>query len=227
MRTVGIIQARMGSTRLPGKVLFPLGKRTILTYLVERLERSRTLDDIVVATTGLSNDDAIVAECDKYSIPWFRGSEDDVLGRYLGAAIATDAEVVVRITADNPFTDPESIDRVVEYIGRTGADYVLEDRLPLGTTGEALTGEMLAFLDEIATEPDLREHVTLYAKRNRGPKSVFLEPPEAFDRPSLQLTVDERSEYERVREIAGRLGGLDFDLADLIQLADQLVPALV
>ena len=227
MKAVGIIQARMGSSRLPGKTLLPLGNRTILTYLVERLKRSRTLDDVIVATTLLSRDDVIVAECEQHGIAWFRGSESDVLGRYLGAAIAMDAEIVVRITADNPFTDPESIDRVVRHIRRSGARYVIEDRLPVGTTGEALTVGMLAFIDKVATEPALREHVTLYAKRNRGPGAVFLAPPAAYDRPSLPLTVDEHSDYERVFEIAAGLGGLDFDLSDLIRQADQLLPESV
>ena len=227
MKAVGIIQARMGSSRLPGKTLLPLGSRTILTYLVERLKRSRTLDDVVVATTLLSRDDVIVAECEQHGIAWFRGSEEDVLGRYLGAAIAMNAEIVVRITADNPFTDPESIDRVVRHIRRSGARYVIEDRLPVGTTGEALTFEMLAFIDKVATEPALREHVTLYVKRNRGPGAVFLAPPAACDRPTLPLTVDEHSDYERVSEIAAGLGGLDFDLSDLIRQADRLLPESV
>ena len=201
----------------------------MLTYLVERLKRSRTLDGVVVATTGLSKDDVIVTECEEHGIAWFRGSEEDVLGRYMGAAIATDADLVVRITADNPFTDPGSIDRVVEHMRQTGAEYAAEDRLPVGTTGEALTSQLLGFIDKVATTPRLREHVTLYAKETRCPGAAFLEPPTSDERAELRLTVDEQYDYERVSEIAASLGGLDFTLSDVIRHADQLlpVPALV
>ncbi len=151
-RTVAIIQARMGSSRLPGKVLLPLGGRSILGYLVDRLRGTRMLDDIVVATTVNPGDDIIAADCLRRDVLCFRGSEQDVLGRYLGAAAVSDADIIVRVTADNPFTDPDSIDRVVEHILSTGAEYVIEDGLPVGTTGEAVTRRLLDRIGEIADQ---------------------------------------------------------------------------
>src|SRR6516225_1937930 len=121
-RTVAIVQARMGSTRLPGKVLMKIGGRSLLVYLVERLSRARTLDAIIVATTTNPRDNVIIEECERRGILNFRGSESDVLGRYVSAARACSAEIIVRVTADNPFTDPDSIDRVVDAISVRSAD---------------------------------------------------------------------------------------------------------
>ena len=222
-RTVAIIQARMGSSRLPGKVLLPLGGRSILGYLVERLRGTRILDDIVVATTVNPDDDIIASECRRREILCFRGSEQDVLGRYLGAAAVSNADIIVRVTADNPFTDPDSIDRVVERILSTGAEYVIEDGLPVGTTGEAVTRRLLTRIGEVADQDRWREHVTLYAKENLSAAGgECLAPRPACADNDLSLTVDELSDYLRVREVAGQLDGLDFDLSTLIQQAQQL-----
>src|SRR5256885_14143327 len=128
-RTVAIIQARMRSRRLPGKVIMKIGGRPLLVYLVERISRARTLDAIIVATTTNPRDNVIIEECERRGIPNFRGSESDVLGRYVSAARACDAEIIVRVTADNPFTDPDSIDRVVDAISHQCADYAIENNL--------------------------------------------------------------------------------------------------
>src|SRR5215831_15780986 len=138
-RTVAIVQARMGSRRLPGKVMMRVGGRPLLVYLVERISRARTLDNIVVATTTNARDNVIIEECERRGIPNFRGSEEDVLCRYVSAARACDAGIVVRVTADNPLTDPDSIDRVVDELVSSSADYAIETDLPIGTTGEAIT----------------------------------------------------------------------------------------
>src|SRR5262249_27070806 len=158
-RTVAIVQARMGSTRLPGKVLMKIGGRSLLVYLIERISRARTLDAIVVATTTNPRDNFIIEECERRGIPNFRGSESDVLGRYVSAARACEADVIVRVTANNPFTDPDSIDRVVGALAACGADYAIENGLPIGVTGEALTWDALSFIDSVANTPPWREHV--------------------------------------------------------------------
>ena len=152
-RTVAIIQARMGSTRLPGKVLLDVCGRPLLAYLVERIATSRTLDGIVVATTTEPRDDIIVKECREHGFSYFRGSEADVLGRYCDAAAEADAGIVVRVTADNPFTDPGSIDYVVNQMVECGADYAIEMDLPAGAAGEALTVKALEFIDDTAHTP--------------------------------------------------------------------------
>jgi len=219
-RTVAIIQARMGSTRLPGKVLMPMGNRTMLGYLIERLSYARTLSSIVVATTTNRRDDAIVEEAGKMGAECFRGSETDVLERYIQAAKANSAEIVVRVTGDNPFTDPASIDRVVDQLV-DGFDYAIEDGLPTGTTGEALTFKALEFISRVALTSRWREHVTLYAKENRNMmRCAWLRSSAGCDRPDLSFTVDHLDEYERVRELCSKLPGPNFLLKDLIAIAD-------
>src|SRR5579872_25183 len=149
-RTVAIIQARMGSSRLPGKVMMRIGGRPLLVYLVERISKARTLDNIVVATTTNPRDNAIIEECERRGIPNFRGSEVDVLGRYVSAARACDAGIIVRVTADNPLSDPDSIDRIVDALVSSGADYTDETDLPVGITSEAITWKGLSFIDSVA-----------------------------------------------------------------------------
>src|SRR5262245_5738168 len=134
-RTVAIVQARMGSKRLFGKVMMNIAGRPLIVYLIDRISRARTLDSVVVATTTNPSDNVIIEECERRGIPNFRGSEFDVLGRYLSTARACAADIIVRVTADNPFTDPDSIDRVVDAIASEKADYAIETNLPIGVTG--------------------------------------------------------------------------------------------
>ena len=222
-RTVAIIQARMGSRRLPGKVMMKIGGRPLLAYLVERISKARTLDAIVVATTTNPRDNVIIEECERRGIPNFRGSEMDVLGRYVSAARACLADVVVRVTADNPFTDPDSIDRIVDAIVLTKADYAVETNLPVGTAAEALTRDSLVFIDSIADTPRWREHVTLYAKENPHMLNcAFLDARPGCSRPDLSFTVDELHEYLYSREIASAFNTIDFGLKNLIEVADEV-----
>ena len=213
----------MGSMRLPGKVLLDVGRRPLLAYLVERIAKSRSLDEIVVATTTEPRDDVIVKECREHGFSCFRGSESDVLGRYRAAAAEADAGIIVRVTADNPFTDPGSIDYVVEQIAESGADYAIEMDLPAGTTGEALTVQALEFIADTAHIPRWREHVTLYAKEKPDMlKCNFLQPRPGLARPDLSFTVDREDEYQYVRGLARVFRDPHFSLKDLIEIADQI-----
>jgi len=222
-RTVAIIQARMGSFRLPGKVMMTFGDRTILTYLIDRISQAQTLDDILVATTTDARDDVIVKECAKRGVPTFRGSEEDVLGRYVGAAIASNAQIIVRVTADNPFTDPDSIDRVVNVIANSKADYALEMDMPIGTAGEALTWNALQLIDAVAKTDRWREHVTLYAKENPDVlRCAFLLSKVQSGRPDLSFTVDEMEDYVYVRHLSQKFEDCDFSVMELVSAADEL-----
>jgi spore coat polysaccharide biosynthesis protein SpsF len=221
-RTVAIIQARMGSTRLPGKVMMPLGGRSILTYLAGRISKARTLDAVLVATTNHHRDEPIAEECEKHGIPCCRGDEFDVLGRYVEAASISQADIVVRVTADNPFTDPNSIDRVVDAVSG-GTDYAIEMDLPVGTTGEALTRKALSLIDRIALTPRWREHVTLYAKEHPETlKCAFIAARPECRRLELSFTVDELGEYEYARILFENLPDSDFELKNLIAIADEI-----
>jgi spore coat polysaccharide biosynthesis protein SpsF len=219
----------MGSRRLPGKVLLPFGRRSILAYLVHRLGLARTLDQVAVATTRDSRDDAILAECEKIGIACFRGGEIDVLRRYADAARAFAADVVVRVTADNPFTDPGSIDRMVRAVAGRAVPYAIEDHLPVGTTGEALSADLLYHIESVSDKDEWREHVTLYAKDNLElVGGRILEPPAGLDCGRLRLTVDEMVDYLWAQEVRTQVelrAGPEFDLHALIRVASRLSAA--
>ncbi|MCB9946834.1 MAG: NTP transferase domain-containing protein [Rhodospirillaceae bacterium] len=203
-RLVGAIQARMGSTRLPGKVLLPLAGAPLLQRLVERVRRSQRLDALVVATTDTPADDPIADLCTRIDVPVHRGSEDDVLARMLGAAQRHAADILVRLTADNPMVDGGLVDLVADAMlaARPPPDYahsVDGTGFPFGLFVEAAT---MASLNEAAREADAeeREHVTLFLRRRPGRYrmlAVTAPGPFALDR----VTVDTAEEYEQVRAL--------------------------
>jgi spore coat polysaccharide biosynthesis protein SpsF len=207
-RTVAIIQARMGSSRLPGKVLTDIGGRTMLERVVTRAARAHRLDAVVVATTTDSRDDAVVRECERLGFPSFRGSENDVLDRYYGAARAFEAESVVRITSDCPLIDPTLVDRVVGELASQKADYASNTLVlsyPRGLDAEAFTMAALTTAWASGTAPYERVHVTpfLYRHPERF-KLVNVACPE--DLSSLRWTVDTADDLRLVRSLYDRAG---------------------
>ncbi len=164
---VGIIQARTGSSRLPGKILMNVAGKTLLEHMVERISHSKKLDKIVIATTTKSTDDAIVEIAKKLKIDYFRGSEDDVLDRYYNASKKFDANVVVRLCSDCPLLDGNVIDDVLDDYFTGGYDYVsnlvpLPRTYPDGLSVEVFSSELLNDAQFNAKKPSEREHVTFY-----------------------------------------------------------------
>lgn len=171
-RVVAIVQARMDSTRLPGKVLKEVLGKTLLEIELERIKRAELLDAIVVATTEKPTDRSIEEVCKLLDIPVFRGAEDDVLDRFYQAAKEQQAEVVVRLTADCPLIDPAIIDQVVTfYINNLPEyDYVSNTEartFPRGMDVEVFSMEALEEAWQQSKKPEEREHVTPYIYRNR------------------------------------------------------------
>ena len=201
--------------------MMKLGSRSLLAHVAARLESASSLDAIVVATTTHFRDDILVHEAETLGLSCYRGSEADVLRRYLEASIAFKADIVVRVTADNPFTDPQSIDRVVARI-TDGYDYSIETNLPVGTTGEALSFQALEFIDGAATSDRWREHVTLYAKENpQMLRCSFEEAPRDLARPDLSYTIDSLGEYLKIKDLCALVPDPHFPLKELIALADK------
>src|SRR5580658_9210851 len=146
LKVVAIVQARMGSTRLPGKVLKDLEGETVLARVVNRLRRVRLINEILVATTDRATDDSIVKECRSLSVMVSRGDQDDVLDRYFRAAQLTKADVVVRITSDCPLIDPEITDRTIAAFLETSPDYAsntLVRTYPRGLDTEVMSVKVL------------------------------------------------------------------------------------
>ncbi|MCG6157323.1 cytidylyltransferase domain-containing protein [Rubinisphaera margarita] len=208
--TVAIIQARMTSTRLPGKVLKPLLGEPMLCWVVERLKRARTLDRIVIATTTDPEDDAIVAQCQLHNYPCYRGSRDDVLDRYYHAATDFQAETIVRITSDCPLIDPDLVDEVVElyHSARPECDYASNAipvrTFPRGLDCEVFSYDALGIARKEADEPAQREHVTPYLYQNHEQFSLrsFQNP---VDHSSWRWTVDTPEDFELIERICQSL----------------------
>ncbi len=227
-KTVLILQARLGSRRLPGKALVQIAGATLLARCIARLKAS-AVGPVLVATTTLAADDEIVKEARRAGVSVFRGDSDDVLGRFAAAASAVEAEFVIRATADNPAVDCESPQRLIEHLRARGADHAVEDGLPYGCTVEAVRVSALFEASRMASTPEDREHVTTFLRR---PGAAFrcLTPgaPAWLRRPDLRFTVDTPADLAYMRRILALAGGpadLTAPLADLIAIADGLTRA--
>ncbi len=206
---VAIIQARLGSSRLPGKVLMPIIDRPMLWHIINRLKRSKSLNKIVIATTIAKEDNPVAEFCLQNNLDFYRGSEDNVLDRYYQAAKLYRAKIIVRITADCPLIDPEIVDKVVEnYIGNAGrfdgSSNVLRRTYPLGLDTEVIPFSILEKLWKIADKGYHREHVTVYLYEH--PELFKLSSVEnSTDLSHLRWTVDEEADLRFIREIYQRL----------------------
>lgn len=208
MRTVAIIQARMGSSRLPGKVMADLGGRPMIQCVVSRAERAQNLDAVLVATSDQPGDDELAQYCQHAGIRCFRGSENDVLDRYYHAARHAEADVVVRLTADCPLLAPEVIDLVVANFREGGFDYVsntLECTYPDGLDTEVFQREALERSWREATLKSEREHVTPYIHQHPD-RFRLKNVAQKDDYSALRWTVDEPQDLEFVRAIYLRAG---------------------
>lgn len=222
MRVVAIIQARMGSTRLPGKVLMKVLDNPMLWHVVCRTRLARRVDEVVVATTTTNADQAIVSLCESEDWLYFRGSEDDVLDRYYRAALYHRADVAVRITSDCPLIDPEVIDRVIkEFVdGQPELDYVSNTLQPR-TFPRGLDVEVFSFpaLQKAWTEdsnPTWREHVTPYLYRH--PEHFNLRSvTNAVDYSNMRWTVDTPDDLAFVRKIYEHFKNARFSWRDVLK----------
>jgi spore coat polysaccharide biosynthesis protein SpsF len=210
VRRVGIVQARMTSTRLPGKVLALVCGRPMLAQQLRRLRASRNLDEIVVATTVNAIDDPVVEVASDEGVASYRGDEHDVLDRYLGAARASKAELVVRVTADCPLIDAEVTDLVVAAACEPGCDYasnVIRRTFPRGLDVEAFHVDVLERLARLAKSVPAREHVTYFLHRERPDLFLVRGVTDDEDHSDLRWTVDTDADLRLVRSV--------YDLAGL------------
>ncbi len=216
-RIVGVVQARMGSTRLPGKVLRPLAGRSVLGRVVRAARESGAIDDVVVATTLDSLDDAVVEECDRLGVACHRGSTDDVLSRFIGALHKHPADAVMRFTADCPLLDPEIVALVARVFRAVpGLDYVstsIARTLPRGLDVEVIGAPALRTLDNIAIGHH-RVHVTSYAYTHPEvfrALGVTLTP----DRSALRLTLDTEEDWSLMTAVVEEFGDACVPVAKL------------
>ncbi|MDG0794583.1 glycosyltransferase family protein [Cohnella ginsengisoli] len=208
MKTILIIQARMGSSRLPGKILMSLGEMLNLDYVVGRCRRIEGLLDVVVATSNLPQDDAVEVWCAERGVTCFRGSEDDVLSRYMKAAAPYDPDYVMRVTGDCPFIDYELGTAMVRAARAEPCDIIrLEGPLPRGLEPQLVSYQALKYMDAHGREDRHREHVAYYAYEFPDLfKAVYVSIPAHLRHPELRITLDTNEDYDMLRAVAGHFG---------------------
>jgi spore coat polysaccharide biosynthesis protein SpsF len=217
MRTLGVVQARMGSTRLPGKVLRQLAGRTVLERVVRAARDSNVLDELVVATTSEPVDDAIVTECEAIGVPVHRGPVDDVLTRFLGVLESHESDTVLRFTADCPLLDPELIALAAKvFAAAPYVDYLstsIARTLPRGLDVEVVRTAVLRSIDKLATEHH-RTHVTSYIYSHPEEFNVLgltMQP----DLSHLRLTLDTPDDWRLIEAIIEHFGDVSVPVRTL------------
>lgn len=223
MSTLGIVQARMGSSRLPGKVLRRLAGLTVLDRVVRAAQDSGVLDDVVVATTTEADDDAIVAECERIGVAWHRGPVDDVLARFLGVLDTHTADTVLRFTADCPLLDPRLVARAHHVFAAAEVDYLttsITRTLPRGLDVEVVRARVLKEIDKLAYQHH-RTHVTSYIYSHPEDFDVIgltVQP----DLSHLRLTLDTEDDWKLIEAVVDHFGDAPVAVRTLADwLADQ------
>lgn len=224
MQILAIIQARMGSSRLSGKVLKELAGKPVLWHVVNRVRKSRLIDEIVVATTSQKEDLKIVQYCAEQEIRVFVGSEEDVLDRYYQAARLYKPEYIVRITADCPLHDHKVIDMIIQKHLDMENDYTsntLEDSFPDGLDCEVFTYNALEKAWNEAKLSSEREHVTPYIKKGEQFKKYSVK--DSVDHSQYRWTMDTERDFEFISKIFGELYEADpeFDKDDIYTLLER------
>lgn len=228
MKIGAIIQARMGSTRLPEKVMKNLQGKTVLEHVIERVTQSKLIDEIIIATTTHERDAVIESEALRCGVKAFRGSEDDVLSRYYYAAKENSIDVVVRITSDCPLIDPTVLDEIIDFYLKNNYDIVsnassdLSNRTyPRGLDTEIFSFEVLENAFNNAEEKYQREHVTpfIYEKATK----VFYYKNDV-DYSKHRWTLDTDEDFKLITEIYRQLyhGKHDFYLRDIAKLLEEI-----
>jgi len=213
MKIVATVEARMTSSRLPGKVLLPALQQPMLHHLVARLRAAPSIDEIVLATTVNAADESLVAFGLSEDIRVFRGSEADVMGRVIGAAALCAADLIVEITGDCPIIDPEIVEQVIRMYLKNDADYVGNSHVrsyPDGMDTQVFRLATLQRSAALTADPLDREHVSLHMRRNPQLfRHINVVAPPALHWPELGLTLDEEADYQLLRRIIETLAPRD------------------
>ena len=227
---VASVQVRMGSSRYPGKAMYEMADKPLLGHLVSRLRRSKLLNDIIVATSINPENDVIESYCIENLIACFRGDEDDVLARTLGALHKMDASIGVEVFGDCPLIDPIIVDMIIEEFlnDENDLDFVgndLKTTFPPGMEVEVFKVSALAEAADKASDPAIREHGTLYIRQN---PSIFkvknVEAPKQWYRPEMELEVDTEEDVYVVTKIFEHFHSVyneKFGIDDIIEFMDR------
>ena len=223
---IAVIQARVGSTRLPNKMLTSLGTEKVLNWVIKRVLKAKLPSRTVLATTQNSNDDQLEQMATALGVDVIRGPVDDVLTRFTTVADKYEPEAIIRVCADNPFICPGEIDRLVSAFQQGGYDYLsnhmdfLDNGYADGFGAEIFTDNVLRELDQMAIKPRDREHITLPILEKRSKFNVAALPaPDRLAYKDLRFDIDTLEDLQKMRELVGRGITLETKAADIIRIA--------
>jgi len=219
-----IIQARMGSSRLSGKVMMKVdNNKSVLSYVVNQLKHCNLLDKIIIAITNLSEDEKIVEFANKLEIPYFRGNPTDVLDRYYQCAKKFSISTIIRITSDDPLIDPTIVDQIIEKFNSSSFDYITNCRprtYPQGTEAEIFSFSTLETAWQNAKKPSEREHVTPYLFNNPKKFKIFnIEYSKNISH--LRWTVDMEQDLQFVKAVVSKIPKRPILMKDIISLLEK------
>ena len=221
MNVIAIIQARMNSSRLPGKVLLRLAEKPMLQNIIERASRSTKIDKVIVATSDQETDNPIEQLCNLHDYKCFRGDLENVLKRFYECAMEYKAQVIVRLTADNALIDPIIIDEAVEIFLREQVDYLYyKASLPLGMCVEVIGFEALEKAYKKATDKECLEHVTPFIRRNQQLFNVIEYKDNDKDLSKLRFTMDTEKDYEFIKRIYECFETNSFSFMEVLNVLD-------
>lgn len=220
MKVIAIIQARMSSQRLPGKVIKLINGQPMIVQIYNRVKKSKNIDEIIVATSNEADDDELCKICSENGINVFRGSLEDVLCRFYICAENANADCIVRLTGDNCLVDAELIDRAINIFIREKVDYLSYCKeLPLGMSTEVFSFAALKKCHEETNNKECREHVTLYMyKNNEEFNCLKFSDGNLDDFSNVRLTVDTLEDFNVAEKIYENFQGQDFGYKDIISL---------
>jgi len=225
LKVVVIVQARIGSTRLPNKVIKKIKNKMILDYVIERLNFCKKVNDIIIATTTNNKDDILEKYALENKIKYYRGSEEDVLSRYFYTAKKFKADIIVRITSDCPLIDPDIVDYIIKKHIEKKADYtsnVIKRTFPRGLDTEVFNFETLEVTYNNAIQKYQREHVTTYMIEH--PEKFTLQNIEArgkLKRPDIRITLDTIEDFKLINKIFLHFKNLNFKTKDIVNFFNE------
>jgi spore coat polysaccharide biosynthesis protein SpsF len=223
MKIVILIAVRMKSTRLPRKALAIIEDQLLIEHLIDRIKTCKKVDQIVLCTSVHPDDKILTKIAEKKGIKWFRGSEDDVMDRFIKAGKKENADILVRVTGDDVFISPKFIDYAIDNHIKCNADYSITEELPFGVAGEVIAMQALKKAHRHAEDPSSSEYMTWYLDNPEFFKVNKIHVNEKLKRPQYRLTCDTIDDLKLIREIFKRLysKGSIIRLKDVINLLDK------
>ncbi len=225
MSILGIVQARMGSKRLPKKMLRKLDKHTLFEWVVKRCKKASMLDKVILATSTLGRDDELIMKAKALDIEFYRGSEENLIERFIQASEANEGEIIVRICADNTFIDPQCIDVLIKDYLAGNYDYACNHQSRLGSNyPDGFGAEILSYklLKEISTKKlnnEQKEHVTKYIWDNyKNYKILTVKAPEKIKYPNLKFDIDTQKDFEKIKALIKQGVKIDSTAEEIIEI---------